>query len=178
MAYTFNAMKAGYASGMKRMSITAERLQELLDYDPETGFFTWKKGPRAGSIAGYWRTCDGYNSIMLYKKNYLGHRLAWLYVYGSMPEQEIDHINGIRADNRLVNLRKATRAENAANCRKRSSISKLKGAFWQKDRNNFMAKIEVNDRQIYLGRFPTAEEAHAAYCAAAKKYFGEFARTA
>lgn len=99
------------------MILTAERLRELLTYDPETGEFRWRytRGCRArGQIAGT-VTCLGYLTIAIDGRKYKAHRLAWLHVHGEWPYPEIDHINRIKLDNRLVNLRRATRAENNAN---------------------------------------------------------------
>lgn len=152
--------------------LTAETVRELLDYEPETGVFRWlsdaangrtKKGTVAGSLSR-----SGYRRIKLNRSRYQAHRLAWLYVYGEWPSDEIDHINALRDDNRIENLRIASRSQNRANSKSRRAG--LKGAY--KGRSGFTAVC----RGRYIGHFDTAEEAHAAYCAAAEKHFGEFAR--
>ena len=98
------------------MSITQDRLKEEVWYDPLTGIFTRKKGSRAGkvgAIAGS-LTSYGYIRVSICSKFYMAHRLAWLYVYGYLPENSIDHINGVRNDNRLANLQEVSRACNNA----------------------------------------------------------------
>ncbi len=165
---------------VSRVPLTAARVREVLDYSPDTGTFVWKifmnsrapKGRQAGRIG-----TPGYYIIRLDGRDYLAHRLAWFYVYGSWPPEEIDHINGIPIDNRITNLRCATRGQNAANARRaKNNTSGFKGAYWQHGR--WQAIISVNKQRMSLGFFDSAEEAHAAYCSAAYKYFGEFARTA
>jgi hypothetical protein len=96
------------------MTLTAERLREILGYDPETGLFTRlvRTGRiRAGEVAGTAHS-RGYRSIVIDGRVYLSHRLAWLYVHGEWPPEQIDHINRNRADNRLVNLRAAKQSQN------------------------------------------------------------------
>ena len=90
-----------------------EELKQILDYDPDTGLFRWKIKPRSqtdlGDIAG--TLCQGYIRITINKKNYYAHRLAWLYMTGQWPVNTVDHINRIRNDNRISNLREATDQE-------------------------------------------------------------------
>ena len=160
--------------------LTAETVRKLLDYDPETGVFRWRTSGRgrkgSGSVAGCAKHYRGYASVHVLGKSYASHRLAWLYVYGEWPSDEIDHINTIKDDNRIVNLRIASRSQNKANCKaKCNNLTGFKGVHLDKF-GKFQAKITLNNRQRHLGRFDTAEEAHAAYCAAAEKHFGEFAR--
>jgi hypothetical protein len=168
--------------------ITAAELRKLLHYDPETGVFTWLLRPGAGArLERTWNTRyadkragtvrNGYIAILIAKRAYKAHRLAWLYVHGSWPTEAIDHINGVRSDNRLVNLRQATRSQNSANSRAPSTnTSGIKGVAWDARRNRWTAYIKVAGRPRNLGRFHTAEEATAAYLAAAREHFGEFAR--
>jgi len=150
--------------------LTQERLKELLDYDPETGVFVWKvnKGPRAavGTIAG---TVDsyGYIRIQLDKKAYRAHRLVWFYVYGQWSEKELDHINRIKTDNRLENLRDVSQSENQWNRDKyKNNTSGFAGVCWHKHSKKWAAQISAFGRGKCLGYFDTLEAANAAYVAA------------
>lgn len=109
---------------MKENLITQQQLQEVLNYNETTGEFTWKETrsnrAKKGNKAGY-KNSQGYWYIGIYGIKYLAHRLAWLYVHGEWPEYEIDHINHDRTDNRLCNLRPATRKENSRNAGLRSN---------------------------------------------------------
>lgn len=158
--------------------ISQERLQYLLDYNPKSGLFTWRnptsRRVRAGRIAGNIDSM-GYVQMSLDNRDYRGHRLAWLYVHGHYPENEVDHVNMVRSDNRIDNLREATREQNARNrIAYKSSTTGFKGVI--RSRDKFSARITVNRKPIHLGQFDTAEEANAAYEAAANRYFGDFAR--
>jgi hypothetical protein len=161
--------------------LTAERLREVLRYDPVTGLFIrrCRAGRKhAGEVAGS-ATRNGYRSICVDNGRYLAHRLAWLYMNGSWPERQIDHKDRDRSNNRWTNLRLATPSGNTANSRRRSTnTSGFKGVCWDKSRNRWAAYITVGYRHIYLGRFAAVEDAHDAYLAAAQQHFGEFARAA
>lgn len=168
--------------------ITAKRLRELLSYDPETGGFTrlvrMGRCPAGETVFGaVARSGDGrisHRVIGAGGKNYLAHRLAWLYVHGKWPDAIIDHKNGDPLDNRLCNLREATPSQNSWNMRLHSrSSSGLKGAYKHSlQPGKWIAIICKNRKQKNLGTFDTKEAAHAAYCAAARDLFGEFARAA
>lgn len=155
-------------------ALTAERLRELLDYSPETGEFRWRvdRGGTAGagSVAGY-TDSKGYCSIRIEGNDYLAHRVAWKYVHGAGPARGIDHRNGIRNDNRIVNLREATQSENMENQRKARADSKtgLLGTSRKTHSNKFRAQIKINGRSKSIGLFKTAEEAHQAYLKAKRK---------
>ena len=148
--------------------LTQERLKELLDYDPETGVFTWKSivfgsHMKVGSVAGSMYS-NGYLRIKINGKDYRAHRLAWLYMYGCWPTNQIDHINRVRDDNRIANLREATNKENQWNRGKqKSSTSGFTGVSWHKKSGKWQSRIAVNKKVIQLGVFNTPEEAHAAY---------------
>lgn len=162
--------------------LTQERLRELLHYDPATGIFRWRVRPakrvRAGDIAGHLNP-NGYITIRVDGRLYYAQQLAFLYVTGEWPAGDVDHRDGVRANNRWENLRPATRSENLRNMRLRSdNRSGLKGAHYRPSRGKWQSSIRVGNRTIRLGSFDSAEAAHAAYCEAAKKYFGEFARAA
>lgn len=157
--------------------ITQEELQALLHYDADTGVFTWKqtKGPRAvkGDVAG--TDFEGYVRIKINSEKYLAHRLAWLYVYGYFSEDMLDHINQNKSDNRICNLREASRSENLFNKGKtKANTSGVKGASWDKRNKVYLARLSVNNRKIYLGRFKTISEAEAVLTANRQKYHGEF----
>jgi hypothetical protein len=162
------------------MSITAERLRELLHYDPDTGVFTWrsahsrrvKPGMRAGGLDS-----RGYIQVRVDGPKRLAHRLAWLYVTGEAPTNHIDHIDLDKTNNAWSNLRMASRRGNSANKRVRADSSS--GIKCVQERNGkFRADIGFKGKRIYLGTFVTKEEASAAYFAAAQKFFGEFSRAA
>lgn len=161
-----------------RERIDARRLREVLSYDPETGEFFWLvgiKGVCAGDRAGGLSRSRGYWRIQLDGQRHTAHRLAWLYMTGEWPRDQIDHINGIRTDNRFANLREATNAQNGANSSKReNTTSKYKGV--DRRGKRWRAQIRSGGKKYCLGMFDTPEEAYAAYCAAARKFHGEFAR--
>lgn len=156
--------------------ITQAHLKSILDYDPQTGVFVWKNNvrfsPRAWKIAGS-KDNQGYIRIQINQKLYKAHRLAWLYVHGSFPEKEIDHINHQRADNRIANLRSADRVLNTQNtsARKRGTSSLL-GVSLYKPTGQWTAQISANKRKVYLGRYATEQEAHAAYMKAKAIHHG------
>lgn len=156
-----------------------ELLKACLRYDPDTGIFFWLKSAGrlpAGSYAGS-PTADGYLQITVGGKNFKAHRLAWLYIYGSFPSGNLDHINRRKMDNRIDNLRLATRAQNMRNVA-RSATKKSglpKGVTWAaKGRKHFRATVYVAGRAIYVGVFDSEQDAHKAYCDEAKKHFGEY----
>jgi hypothetical protein len=158
-------------------------LNDLLDYDPDTGIFTWKKYRRgtagAGSIAGSLQN-KGYIHIGVNGKPRLAHRLAYKMYYGSDPVGMLDHIDMDRSNNRISNLRDATNAQNMINTRvQKNNTSGFKGVCANPDsrKNPWVACIKINHKNIYLGSYKTKEEAASAYEKAAKEYFGEFART-
>ena len=162
--------------------ISADLVQELLSYNASTGVFTWRerRGGRAtaGSVAG---TYDGkgYVAIRIGRKSYRAHRLAWLYVTGEWPPNQVDHRNGNRADNWWTNLRLATNSQNAHNCgKRRHNTSGVKGVYWHTQSGCWRAEIRHGGRKRYLGSFADKETAHAAYVAAATELHGDFARAA
>ena len=155
--------------------LTASRLRALLSYEPGNGVFTWRvdgggryqrKGARAGTING-----KGYRQVCIDRSIYLCARLAVPWMTGRWPRKLVDHRNCIKSDDRWDNLRDATHSQNGANSHARKGC---KGVI--RTRGKYEARIKVNYRNIYLGRFDSAERAHAVYAAAAEKHFGEFAR--
>lgn len=153
-----------------------KELQELFVYHPDSGWFTNKcsRGrAKEGERAGH-EMCHGYRRIIVdYVKHY-EHHLAWLYMYGEYPT-EIDHANGIRNDNRIVNLRLCNRSQNNFNTQTVTGISGLTGAYLDKRNRQWFSKIQFGGQQKFLGNFASAEEAHAAYLVALNEIAGEFA---
>lgn len=155
---------------MATKDISADRVRELLDYNPATGIFTRRtdRGQRkAGSIAGTPRK-NSYIAVSVDNVRYLAHRVAWLYVYGKWPDHQIDHIDGDRANNRIENLRDVLRTVNQQNQKRPQWNNKvgMLGVIYDARRNGYIARIFVNGRGIHLGQFPTAELAQAAYIGA------------
>lgn len=156
--------------------LTAERLKELIKYEPDTGNFVWAKGrPGAskGAIAG-WTDVNNYRSVKIDREVYLQHRLAFFYVQGKWPVCEMDHKDGDRTNNKWSNLREATRTQNAVN---RKATAGLKGAEKQPN-GKWVARIRYNKKRLYLGMFDTELQAHKAYVLKAQELHGEFARAA
>lgn len=157
------------------------RICELFDYNPNTGLFIRKTTipngrALAGSVAGTLNG-HGYISIKIDLRFHAAHRLAWLYMTGRIPKHQVDHINGIRTDNRFSNLREATNSQNQANAKRPShNTSGFKGVSFNKASGKWQANIRVNGRQIHLGSHKTPENAHRAYQEAARFHHGEFAR--
>ena len=159
--------------------LTQSRLKECLSYNPETGefrAFSTAGARRAGSVAGS-NHPKGYTAITVDGHRHLAHRLAWLYVYGVFPSGDTDHINGVKTDNRIVNLREATRSQNMANLGALSnSKSGLRGVRYYARTGRWIASIRANGKTVHLGYFATAEPASQAYREAAIRLHGEFAR--
>ncbi|RKM32205.1 HNH endonuclease signature motif containing protein [Moraxella catarrhalis] len=137
-------------------------LFEYLRYNETKGEFTWIKRPnknihlhtRAGT-----KNSAGYRVISLFGKRYLEHRLAWFYVHGEMPKHEIDHINQIRDDNRISNLRQVTHSENQRNkTRKDSRVDEI-GIWWCRRRKRYIAEISLNRKKVYQKSFTDIDEA-------------------
>ena len=160
-----------------RPELTAEYLRSVLHYDPETGIFTRKvstsRSVKVGDVAGC-SNGDGYLRLWLQSRLYLAHRLAWLYVYGEWPEDQLDHINRIRTDNRIANLREVSHKQNGQNRSKSSNnTSGHPGTYWLKQNSKWQAGITHNQKNIYLGCFNTIEEALSARKAAEKLYWAD-----
>lgn len=151
--------------------LTQEELKNHLIYEPETGIFIRKISNsmrmKIGDVAGG-KDKDGYVIIRINTQMHKAHRLAWLYMMGEWPTYTIDHINGIKGDNRIENLREATDSENKQNFRKpsRNNTAGFLGVSFSKKDKKFRASISVDGKQKHLGNFDTAEKASAAYLAA------------
>lgn len=152
---------------MSKVDLTAQRLRELLHYDPETGVFTWRisRGPKAptGAIAGGIHKARGYWRIRLDDDLYYGHQLAWLHVHGEWPAHSIDHLDGNRTNNRIVNLRDVSNRINSQNRRRATPNTRSGFLGVAPNGSGWMALIKCNGKTNYLGTFRKAEDAHAAY---------------
>ena len=148
--------------------LTHEYLKEILNYNKNTGEFTWvvdrtankTKGLIAGSTTRY-----GYIRVSINRIAYKAHRLAWFYTYGEWPKEQIDHINGIKTDNRIDNLRDVTHSINQQN-KQIHRNGGLIGAHYHKSSNKWVSKINIKSKRINLVSFNTELEAHEAYKAA------------
>jgi len=137
--------------------LTQAKLKEVLHYDPETGDFTWQVSTanciKVGALAGS-KDSYGYHKIAIKGKTYKAHRLAWLYTHGEFPEDAIDHINGVRDDNRIVNLRAVTIQENQRNQKKFvHNTSGTTGVHWHKRHGRWQARVFAGGKRIHLGSF-------------------------
>lgn len=152
--------------------ITQSELKEQLNYDSETGIFTRlisnHKKYKIGDIAGYLNK-RGYVSIRLNSISYRAHRLAWLYMTGKFPIYDIDHINGIKNDNRLVNLRDIEHFKNCQNLLKPKTNNTTGYLGVSKNKNGYVSFISVKNKPIYLGSFSSKEEASSAYMKARRE---------
>lgn len=158
------------------MKINQEKLKALLHYSPDSGKFTWlvDKPPRikAGDEAGTLRD-DGYIRIQLDGERRYAAHWAWLYMTGTLPVDEVDHIDRKRANNAWLNLRAATKSQNCANRAVRVADHGFRGV--TKFGSRYKAQIVVNKTHKYLGLYDTPEEAHAAWASEAAKHHGSFA---
>jgi hypothetical protein len=146
-----------------------EAAKSLVQYNQETGAFTWKVNrqgsAKAGDKAGYIRP-DGYIKIKIKQRGIWAHRLAWAFVYGVMPSGLIDHINGDPSDNRIENLRNVdakTNSENERKGRRRKLKGFLLGAHWSESWSRWKSSISSGGTTTHLGWFDTEEQAHRAY---------------
>lgn len=174
---------------VSRPPLTSEQFREILIYEPDTGNLIWRNRPNlrkgwntafAGKIVGY-RNDDGYLKMLANGRTFLCHRVIWSMVHGSWPSTTIDHINGVRDDNRIENLRLATISQNAQNQKNKRPLMPdgspgLKGANFQKKSGRWCGRIKANGHFCYLGMFGTAEEAHQAYVRAGADLHGQFAQ--
>ncbi len=155
--------------------MTQDKLKEILNYDEETGIFKWKisnqSSIKVGDIAGHLSKKVGYTIIGIDNEVYPAHRLAWLYVCGQLPKNEIDHINHIKDDNRICNLREVTHTENSRNQKMRKdNKSGATGVYWYEPLKKWQASIRVNNILIHLGYFKNIKDAVKARNKAKIKY--------
>jgi hypothetical protein len=158
--------------------LTQQRLKELFNYDPETGWFTNRtsrgaaaEGKRAGTFVNF---MYGYRRIVIAYKKYYEHHLAWLYVHGEWVD-EIDHRDGDGSNNAIANLRACDRSQNNFNSLRRPGQSGLRGAYLDRRNLQWYSQIQLGGQVTFLGNFDSAEEAHEAFMAAAEIHHGEFA---
>lgn len=150
-----------------KKDLSHDRLIEVLVYEKETGNFYWRfsaKGRKKGSQAGRLLQ-KGYRQVCVDYKQYLEHRLAWFYIYKKWPEFCIDHINEIKSDNRIANLRDVDQSTNLLNQSKpqKNNTTGFRGVTFSKSTNKYRAQLMIRGKQYELGRFDTPEEAHKAY---------------
>lgn len=181
----------------KREYPTAEYIRQIIKYNSADGSFTWlarnesqfTSGKRAAAInCAIWNSKhagkkaggvskDGYYKIRIDDWLYLGHRIAWIYYHGSPADGDIDHINMDVSDNRIANLRAASRSQNMANTKAhKDSQTGVKGVYLDKRRCTYNARICVNGSTISLGAFRDLSDAIKAYEVASIKYFGDYHR--
>ncbi len=159
---------------MLNTSLTQKKLKMLLRYNPETGVFIWRirvsRNIFANDIAGS-HNSYGYMRITINRESHLAHRLAWFYVYGVWPEDQLDHINHIRDDNRIKNLREASARVNGKNqSLSERNTSGICGVHWCKARSTWRAAIRCDRVDLHLGSFADKFEAICARKSAENKY--------
>lgn len=159
--------------------ITKELLNELFEYDENSGNFYWKvkrRGVKQGQLAGS-KHSEGYVVIGINKKIYFAHRLAWIYKYGDIPEKhDIDHIDNNRSNNKISNLRPATRWQNLANSNHSSGKSKHRGVWFHKLTGTWQSIIRVNGVAHSVGYFHSEQEAATAYLEKSRELRKEFSK--
>ena len=157
---------------MAKTDLTAQRLRELLSYDPDTGFFEWHN-VTGRKLAGAFPGCltpSGYRNIGIDYCIYPAHHLAWLYMHGTLPVKFIDHLNGSRSDNRISNLRPADYVINNQNRRAAAcnNPTRLLGVGRRLD-GKYIARIMARGEKHFLGVFDSAELAHETYLKAKRR---------
>jgi hypothetical protein len=153
-----------------------EYLHYLFSYDEQVGHLV-RNFRRGKAPKGTYSTCkdkDGYIVVSVDRKNYREHRLIWLYHYGQFPQNDIDHINWVRDDNRIENLRDVTKSQNKQNSPvQKNNKCGVKGVWLHKQTKKWCASIYVNGKNKYIGSYKSLEEAEVAY-KAAKKILHDF----
>ena len=159
--------------------ISAERVSQLLHYDEETGLLTWKvaqsRRVKVGHVAGCVKkrspaSGPSYRYVKIDGRTYAAHRIAWLFITGTMPSWEIDHIDGDGTNNRKNNLRDVRHVENCRNQKFRSTNKTgVMGVEWDAERHMWRATIKVNGRRRHIGRYDRFEDAVNARKAAVKQ---------
>ena len=146
-------------------------LRDVFSYDPDSGILTRRKTGKAITR----KDKERYILVAFKKTTYLAHRVIWVIWYGSDPIGPLDHINGLRHDNRIHNLRCISPAQNTQNRKlQKSNTSGAKGVYWHKPKKRWAAQIKVAGKKINLGRYLTLEQAKEAYQQASKRFHGEY----
>ena len=160
--------------------INKEILREYFDYNPDTGVMTWIKNPKRGQkVLGksFGNNCQGYLVGMFKRKTYRVHRLIWMWMTGEWPEKDIDHINGIRDDNRWVNFRLADDIQNQQNAKMpKTNTSGVKWVSWHKRDKRWLVNLKINGKNYCFCAFKDFELAELVATEARDKYHGNFAR--
>ena len=154
--------------------ITADFVRSILNYNQETGAFTWivqRSNVSSGSVAGH-VSKSGYTTISICDKTYLAHRLAWMHVNGCFPDCDIDHIDGNRSNNRFSNLRLDPLRQNQQNRKttQRNNKSGFPGVYWHKSVHKWHARIHVKRKSISAGFFDDPRDAYEAYLSAKRQF--------
>ena len=160
--------------------LTAEHLRRILLYDPHTGLWKWKERGKGKPLKPDWwpgtKMAKGYYAIGISRWPRYVHRLAFLYMTGKWPSEEVDHIDGDRSNNRWANLREATHSQNKQNTGRRGhNTAGFRGVYHHRD-GGWVARIKIGEKRVSLGYFATPEEASRAYETAAAHAFGEYYR--
>jgi hypothetical protein len=174
----YSATASNNTDNIKNEILSQEYLKSILDYDLETGIFTWKvnksQRTKIGDVAGW--LYNGYREIEINDKKYKSHRLAWLYVNGEMPKNLIDHIDGNRSNNKISNLREATYQENNENYKTpKTNKSGVKNVSWYKNLGKWVVSISIRKTKKTIGYFDDLEFAELVAIEARNKYRLEFA---
>ncbi len=163
----------------KRSGVTANQVRKLFTYDSDEGHLRWavsRQKINIGDVAGYKNTSDGYWYVGFDYNEFLAHRVIWLWVTGEWPKSQIDHWDGDRVNNKWINLREATNSLNGRNKTKPQSNNKSTGIRGiDIRRRKYRVRINIDGKEIVVGRFLTLEEAKVARIEAERQYFGVFA---
>lgn len=151
-----------------KTDLTQERVKEIFDYDFGNGWLIRKKDrygrPYNQPTGNKPAHADGYGVVKIDGKNYLTHRVIWLWHYGSWPTGETDHIDQNKMNNCINNLRDVSQSENSHNRNiQKNNLSGLPGVSWNNYANKYHARIQINNKNTHLGYFTNAEEAFLAY---------------
>lgn len=164
----------------KNLGDLSGRVRELFNYDPNDGHLRWKvtrQRINKGDIAGYISKSDGYRYVCFDYNELLAHRIIWLLMTGDWPKSQIDHKNGIRDDNKWINLREATNSQNGRNkgAQKNNKLG-VKGISYDAGRNQYRLRMRIKGKDYMIGRYNTLEEAIEWQKLAEEEFNGEYAK--